>query len=181
MRFSMKNILFFVLLVALYGCTGGEENASSNLKKGDEFFEKEEYEVAEYYYEKVPEESPLYSKAKRKLDEIAVIKRLWVEKDVPETEVARIQILNHRYAVDNVRHVPSHSLELYNNLPQNVEYVDLEFTYLDQEGTVITTLTMQLRTSIFPNSRKGFNAVEPGYVGKSFATSEAKIVRARYN
>lgn len=177
----MKKIVFYSLLAILYGCADSDDKAFSNLKKGDEFFEKKEYEVAEYYYEKIPDTSPLYPNAQRRLNEIAEIKRLWVEKDVPVAEVAKLQLLNHRYTIDNVRHVPSHSLEIYNNLVQNVEYVDIQFTYFDQNGIVVATLTTTLHASIFPNSRKGFNAVEPGYVGKAFATAEAKIVRARYN
>jgi len=176
----MKKTILCMLL-ALFGCADNEQNAISNVKKGDDFFDRKEYEVAEYYYEKIPEDSPLYNHAKRKLDEIAVIKKHWVEKEIPAAEVAKIQILNHGYAVDNVRHVPSHSLELYNNLAQNIEYVTVEFKYVDEQGTVVAAFTTEVHTSMFPNTRKLFRAVEPGYVAKKFVKAEAKIVTARYN
>jgi len=61
-----KFVLVLILLV--FGCSDLGDQASANLKKGDEFFAKNEYEVAEYYYDKIPEESPFYRQARKKLN-----------------------------------------------------------------------------------------------------------------
>jgi len=85
----MKKTLLILLLLAA-GCIDTEENASANLKKGDDFFAKNEYEVAEYYYERIPEESPFYAKAQVKLEEIAKIKKQWV---LPRSTLLSIPII----------------------------------------------------------------------------------------
>ena len=176
----MKKTILFILL-AFSGCMDTEENASLNLKKGDSFFEKKEYEVAEYYYERIPEDSPLYTKAKRKLDEIALIKKHWVEKEVPADDVPKITILNHNVGMDNVRHIPSHTLELFNNLSREVKYITAEFTYADANGTIVGKLKTEVKISLYPNTRGSFSAIEPGYVAKAFSSSSAKIISARFN
>ena len=175
----MKNSMVFILLL-FFGCADPEENAAANLKKGDNFFGKQEYEVAEYYYEKVPEDSPMYPQAQKKLSEIALIKRHWVEKEVPAQDVPKIKILNQSFGVDNVRHVPAHTLELYNYLDRNVEYVTVEFTYTDGQGAIVGRLTTDVHISLYPNSRGTFSGIEPGYVDKKFASSTASIIKARF-
>lgn len=175
----MKQIVLLVL-VTLMGCSNSEENATINLQKGDEFFSKQEYEVAEYYYEKIPDDSPVYRQAEKKLQEIARIKKQWVEKTVPSSELAKIVILEHTYQVDNVSRIPSHRLSLVNNTDRIVEYIVVEFTYYDKNDKVITTLTTEKRTPMFQHTQDVFKGIEPGFVPEEFARATAKIVNARF-
>ena len=62
----IKTILLFLILL-LAGCGESVEDAPINLQKGNDFYIRGQYEVAEYYFEKIPEDSPLYPEAQEKL------------------------------------------------------------------------------------------------------------------
>lgn len=175
----MKHWVFY-LLIALIGCADTDENAAANLKKGNDFFEKKEYEVAEYYYERIPETSPLYKEAAKKLDVIAKIKKQWVEKEVAPADLAKIIILEHTYQVDNVARIPNHRLSLVNNTDRVLQSIEVEFTYLDKSNKEIMKLVAEVRTPMFQNTQDVFKGIEPGYVQEEFATATAKIIKARF-
>lgn len=175
----MKQWIFF-LLIALIGCADTDENAAANLKKGNDFFEKQEYEVAEYYYERIPETSPLYNEAAKKLDVIAKIKKQWVEKEVSPADLSKIIILEHTYQVDNVARIPNHRLSLVNNTDRVLQSIEVEFTYLDKTNKEIMKLVAEVRTPMFQNTQDVFKGIEPGFVKEEFATAKAKIVKARF-
>jgi hypothetical protein len=172
------SILFIVVVLA--GCVDTEENASANLKKGDDFFAKKEYEVAEYYYERIPEASPFYNKAQRKLDEIGTIKRQWVEKEITAEELAKIIILEHTYKVDNITRVPIHRLSLVNNMDRILEYIEVEFSYFNKDDRLVHTLVTETRTPMFQKTQDVFTKIEPGSVPVEFSRSTARILKARY-
>jgi hypothetical protein len=169
-----------VLLFLLAGCVGTEENASENLQKGDDFFAKKEYEVAEYYYERVPEESPFYAKARMRLNEIAGIKRHWVEKDVSATELAKIIIVDNVFSVDNITRIPKHRISLVNNTSRMLENIEVEFSYFDRSGTYITSMTVEVRTPLLQKSQGEFTNIEAGVVTSEIGRSDARIVNARF-
>jgi len=175
-------MIFRVLIIAFIvaGCVDNEENASANLKKGDDFFAKHEYEVAEYYYEKIPESSPFYKKAQKQLDAIGTIKRQWVEKEVTAEELAKIIIIDHTYKVDNITRVPVHRLSLVNNMDRILEYIEVEFTYYDNDDRKVYTLITETRTPMYQNTQDVFTKIEPGAVPVDFSRSTARILKARY-
>ncbi|MBW7887933.1 MAG: hypothetical protein H3C35_06185 [Bacteroidetes bacterium] len=66
----MKKLFLCVILLVAAGCEDLDEDAPINFKKGIEFYKKGEYEIAEYYFDKIPEESPLYNSAQKRLQKI---------------------------------------------------------------------------------------------------------------
>lgn len=175
----MKKALTVLLLLAA-GCIDTEENASANLKKGDDFYARKEYEVAEYYYERIPEESPLYAKARVKLNEIAEIKKQWVEKEVLPSEIAKIIITEHTYALDNITRIPAHRLAIVNGTVRNLAYVTIRFDYYDKENQLIISYTVETKTPMYPNTQDVFTNIESGVLTKDYARSTATIVSAKY-
>ncbi len=175
----MKKTLLILLLFAA-GCIDTEENASANLKKGDDFFSKREYEVAEYYYERVPEESQFYAKAKVKLEEIAKIKKQWVEKEVLPSEIARILITEHTYVVDNITRVPAHRLAIVNGTIRNLAYITVKFDYYDTDNQLIISYEVETKTPMYPNTQDVYTNIEPGVLTKEIARSTATIISAKY-
>lgn len=175
----MKKIaIVFLLLVA--GCAGNEDEAPINLKKGDDFFDKKEYEVAEYYYEKIPEDSPLYPQAAKKLEEIRDIKLKWTDKTVSESDLAKIIITDHSYGVDNVLQIPSHRLLLFNHNQRNIASITVEFSYYKNNGDFIKQLTTDVNVVIKSKDQNECGGIQPGRVGEVFGKSTAKIIGAKY-
>jgi hypothetical protein len=175
----MKKILL-ILGFLLWGCSGSDEQAPENLKYGDDFFAKKEYEIAEYYYEKIPEESPLYSQARKKLEEISIIKKQWVEKSPPAAVLQKIVILNNVYGIDNVTGLPTHTLTILNNTDRIVEYLTFEFSYFDEAGKLVAQYTLKARTPLFQGYQDIFGGLQPGRVDKKFTSSTVKIINARF-
>ncbi len=175
----MKKLLF-IFFAILFGCTGTEEHASANLKKGDDFFAKKEYEVAEYYYEKIPEDSPIYTQAQKKLEAIAVIKKQWADKEVKVADLSKIAMIDHTYQLDNVTQVPTHRLSLVNNTPRILESVTVEFSYFDKDGKEIQKLTVEVTTQMYENTQDVFKGISTGVLLRPFTTSTAKIVSAKF-
>lgn len=175
----MKQLLIVGLLVVI-GCADTEENAAANLKKGNDFYEKKEYEVAEYYYERIPESSPLYNEAQKKLEAIEKIKKQWVEKEVPPTELSKIVILDHTFQLNNVTRIPSHRLSLVNNTDRILESIVVQFTYFDKDNKEVGKLETEARTPMFEHTQDVFKGIEPGYLEVEFVRAEAKIIKARF-
>ncbi|MHB1050472.1 MAG: hypothetical protein ACYC09_10365 [Bacteroidota bacterium] len=175
----MRTILA-ILLLSVSGCIGTEENASANLRKGDDFFAKKEYEVAEYYYERIPEESPLYVKAQVKLEEIAKIKKQWVEKEVPASEIVNIIVNEHTYKVDKVTRIPVHRLSMVNRTGFFLEYITVQFDYFDKDDQFIGRSTVETRTPMKKNTTGVFSNIETEVMTTDFTRSTATIVKARY-
>lgn len=175
----MKRLVLFILL-AMIGCTDSEENAAANLKKGNDFYNKKEYEVAEYYFERIPESSPLYKEAEKKLEAIAAIKKQWIEKEVSPADLANIVIIDHTYQLDNVTRIPTHRLSIVNNTDRILQSITVEFTYFNKDNKEVGKLVANVRTPMYEHTQDVFKGIEPGALTVDFVRSEAKIVKARF-
>lgn len=177
----MIKIFALFLFLLLAGCGESVEDAPINLKKGNDFYSQGQYEVAEYYYEKIPEESPFYPQAKEKLDSIEIIKREWVTKEISPSDLGKIAIINNKVRIDSRTQIPSHVLTVANNSSQALGSITVKFTYYDVEGNIVGSLTTEVSTPMEPHTRKSFGGIKPGVMDKSFATSGAEILSARHN
>ena len=175
----MKKFAFGLMLL-IVGCSDPGEQAGSNLKKGDEFFAKNEYEIAEYYYEKIPEESPLYRQAQKKLNEITVIKEHWKIGEADSAEVAQVVLVENKYNADNTSKVPIHTLTLLNNSRKKLGSVNIEFTYYNAAGGVIAVLVDEVKTPLGSNTQGVFDKVSPGILPDKFERCEARIINAHF-
>lgn len=175
----MKRLLFLIL-VAFIGCTDSEENAAANFKKANEFFDKKEYEIAEYYYERIPDTSPLYKEAGKKLEVIAAIKRQWVEKKISTEDLSKVVLEKHSFKMDNLGKFPSHFLSVVNHTDILLEYIEVEFTYYDAKNIVITKLTTEIHAKLPKHSSDVYTNVQPGVVNGEIANADAKIIKARF-
>ncbi|MGE5314435.1 MAG: hypothetical protein ACM3Q4_07060 [Acidobacteriota bacterium] len=150
------------------------------MKKGDSFFATKDYDVAEYYYQKIPEESPLYSQARAMLDSIAAYRTYWSTKDVPESEMKNIILGDHSASMLGPSMKPLHSFVIINNTPRTLSSVKVEFTYYNESGAEVGKLTCDVDAPV-PSKKKGvFNRVEPGQLKKGFYKSSARLVGAQY-
>ena len=176
----MKKFIFS-LVVLLFGCSDPGDQPGTNLKKGDEFFAKNEYEVAEYYYDQIPEDSPFFRQAQKKLNAIAVVKAKWKVVESDSTEISQVVLVENKYKADNVSRVPIHSITIANNSKKKLESVNIEFTYFNQEGTVIATLLGDVKTPVDPESKNIFDNVSPGILQERFVNCEARIINAHFH
>ncbi len=169
-----------VLMLLVFGCSDLGDQASANLKKGDEFFAKNEYEVAEYYYDKIPEESPFYRQARKKLNTIASIKEKWKVVAGDTVEISKVVIIENTYKVDNVSRLPIHTVTIANNTRKTLESVIIEFIYYDEAGSVVTTLVGNVKASVEPKSQNVFDNISPGTLQERFVNCEARIINAHF-
>lgn len=169
-----------VLMLLVFGCSDLGDQASANLKKGDEFFAKNEYEVAEYYYDKIPEESPFYRQARKKLNTIASVKEKWKVVAGDTVEISKVVIIENTYKVDNVSRLPVHTVTIANNTRKTLESVIIEFIYYDEAGSVVTTLVGNVKASVEPKSQNVFDNISPGTLQERFVNCEARIINAHF-
>lgn len=174
-------MLFVALgVLVLAGCQNTLDNAQGNLNKGNAFFAAKEYDVAEYYYDKIPEESPFYAQARMKLDSIAAFRRYWSTTTVPPEDMKNIILSDHSASMMKATMKPLHSFVIMNNTPRTLSSVTVEFTYYDMENRMVGKLTCDVDAPV-PSMKKGvFNRVEPGTLKNQFMRSEAKLVGAEY-
>ncbi len=171
---------FCLLLVFTAGCQNTEESAPANMKKGNDFYGMKEYDVAEYYYEKIPPESPLYPDAKVKLDSIAVFKQYWAITKVTDADLKLINLSDHSGSMNLSAMKPLHSFVIINNTKRTLSMITVEFTYYDHEANQVAQLTCTVDAPV-PSKKKGvFSRVEPGVLKTSFSRSTAKLVGAEY-
>jgi hypothetical protein len=176
----MKQLIAAALFLVLAGCQNNLENASANMKKGDSFYEAKEYDVAEYYYEKIPEESPLFVQARMKLDSISAFRKYWSTTTVSPEDMKNIMLGDHSASMMKATMKPLHSFVIINNTPRTLSSVTIEFTYYDIEHNVVGKLTCDVDAPV-PSKNKGvFNRVEPGTLKKLFMKSDAKLIGAEY-
>ncbi|HAP36769.1 MAG TPA: hypothetical protein DCQ28_12840 [Bacteroidetes bacterium] len=176
----MRKIVFSILLLVV-GCAEPVDQASTNLKKGDEFFAKNEYEVAEYYYDKIPEDSPFFRQAQKKLNVIAAVKEKW-KIDVGDTvEISKVTITENKYTTDNDSKSPIHTLTVVNTSWKKLKRVNIEFSYFTEAGIIITRLVVNdVELDLDPNTQKVYENISPGTIYFQFATCEAKIINAYF-
>ncbi len=173
-----KFVLGLALLV--FGCSDHGDKASENFKKGDDFFAKNEYEIAEYYYDKIPEDSPFYRQAQKKLHAIALVKEQWKIVKSDSVGTSQIILVENKYRTDGVSGAPIHTITLTNNSRRTLNSVTIVFTYYNQGGNVITTLVGEVTTSLEPNTQAVFENVTPGTLQEPFVNCEAKIINTHF-
>lgn len=172
----MKNIPFLFLLLAL-GCSDSEENASTNLRKGDEFYNKGQYDIAEYYYDKIPEDSPLHKSAVRRVDEINKI-RIDPSLDKHATKKKEgVFITNHTFETGTMGVLPLHRMTVVNNTNKNLQFCELEFVYYDASGKEVERLSSVVTTGVQKDTQKNFEKISPGVVKQKFAKATIILVK----
>ncbi len=172
----MKNIPLLFLLLAI-GCTDTEENASTNLRKGDEFFNKGQYEIAEYYYDKIPEESVLRKTVERRIDEINKIK---IDPSLDKHSTRKkegVFITNHSFELGTMGLLPLHKMTIVNNTDKNLQFCELEFIYYDAAGTEVERLTTTATTGVQKQSSRSFEKITPGVVKQKFAKANVILTK----
>lgn len=175
----MKKFIVLVCLVAA-GCGGSLEDAQSNFQKGNEFFDHQEYDVAEYYYDKIPEESPLYQEAAKKLDQIESIRKDLADKEVSQADLSNISIIDQSNHMDLVSNKPFHRIVFVNHTSKTLKSVTFEFVYIDKNGSEVDKLTKEVKILVSPNETKEIKGIEPGVITKIFNTAQVNIVAASY-
>ncbi len=170
----------FSLLFLLFGCSDPGDQASANLKKGDEFFAKNEYEVAEYYYDKIPEDSPFFRQAQKKLNIIASAKTKWKVVQGDTVDISQVVLIENEYQTSNVSRLPIHSITLENKSWKRLESVNIEFTYFKETGTVIAKLIGSIETNLEPRTQRVFKNISPGTIQEQFVKCDARIVSANF-
>lgn len=173
----MRYALLLCLLV-MVGCTDSEENASANLRKGDEFMAKGEYEIAEYYYDKIPEESVLFKTVERRRKEM--------EKHAPAPAAAaggsKVQkregvfILRESHVLQ-LGKMPIHTITVQNATSKRLNMLELNFVYLDGAGTEVQRMTSLVNASMDPDTEKELDKIAPGMLNQKFSTVRVEIKR----
>ena len=166
-----------LLIILLIGCSDTEENASTNLRKGDEFFKKGEYEVAEYYYDKIPEESVLYKTVIRRKEEIQKINEDPTLDKRSMEKTKGVFITKHTFQVNNLGVLPIHRITLLNNTDDNLQFVELEFVYYDAKGSEVQRLSTVVNTYVAKHTQKDFDKISPGIVNTKFTRANAILVK----
>lgn len=172
----MKKIPILIVILML-GCTDTEENASTNLRKGDEFFNKGEYDIAEYYYDKIPEESVLSQTVARRKDEINKI-RVDPTLDKHSTKKKEgVFISNHTFETGTMGLLPLHRMTIVNNTGKNLQFCEMEFVYYDAQGQEVERLSTVVTTGVQKESQKVFEKISPGVVKQKFVKANAILVK----
>jgi hypothetical protein len=179
-RTMKKFIACFTLLLVLTGCQNKYENAPVNMKKGNSFYDAREYDVAQYYYQKIPEESPLYLEAKAKLDSIAIFKKYYAIPTATEEDLKKIILIDHSFSMNLSTMKPLHAFVVLNNTQRTLTSITVEFTYFDFDHNAVAQLVCDVDAPV-PSMKKGvFSRVEPGVLKTTFVKATAKLIGAQY-
>lgn len=176
----MKRLSLLAVMLFAAGCHSDLENASSNMRKGDAFFATKEYDAAEYYYEKIPAESPWFAQAHAKLDSIAAFRRYWSKTAASPEDMKMITLGDHSASMMNAKMKPLHSFVITNNTDRTLRSVTVEFTYYDIDQRCVGTLTCDVDAPVPPKKNGVFNRVEPGTLTHTFYKSKARLVGAEF-
>jgi hypothetical protein len=177
-------VLFTLFLCALIvGCDATDEQAANNYNKGNKFFQLKEFEIAEYYYDKIPSTSPLYAQAQQRIQIVGDSLKALIppEAQGPQGNVSQIQLLDYSYTLDNTGRVPTHRISLQNNSPAHLESVVLEFTYYDSAGNPIQILKEEVDTPLYPQVQDVFKNIRPGELKAPFASCTIRILSANFD
>jgi hypothetical protein len=175
----MKKAFIFSFLF-LFGCTDSE-NAASNLQKGDEFLKRGEYEVAEYYYDKIPEESVLYKTVLRRKQELQ--KKMNSGATTSEGATSSGQKQQEGVKITNESHVlqlgrmPIHTITILNGTPKRLNVVEMDFVYLDDSGKEVARLLTMVSANVGPGEEKEIGKIMPGMVSEKFSRVKMEIKR----
>jgi hypothetical protein len=174
----MKKALI-VILLALFGCTDSEDNASTNLRKGDTFMARGEFEIAEYYYEKIPEESVLYKTVLRRRKEMEKKRPVVSAASAPESGAKEeaVVITKHTYTLQ-LGKMPIHTLTVRNGTSKRLNMLEVEFVYLNEAGQEVSRMQSMVSAVVEPGEEKMVGKVAPGMVQEKFTQVKYEIKRS---
>ena len=176
----MKYIISIITIAMLVGCDSTSDQAPGNLKKGDQYFEAREYEVAEYYYEKIPEDSPQFKEAQAKLQKIAEIQQSKLPKISAVDEAKKVSVFDQSITSNALGKMPVHSVSLNNESSYKLAWVEFEFTYFDAGGNLIAAKRCKVKTPIPAKSQGTFNGIASGVLEDTFTLSKVRILSAEF-
>jgi len=176
----MKYFFPLLLLFVFFGCDNSVERAPINLQKGDSYFDAKEYEVAQYYYEKIPEDSPLYKEAQAKIQQIGEIEAGMLPKAPGAEELQKVSIFDQSMTsnVDGMN--PVHSVQLNNESTHRLASVVLEFTYFDASGEVVAVKRCDVSSPMPAKTQETFTGISPGKLDLACTSSKVRIISAEF-
>ena len=177
---NMKYILAVIVSVLLLGCDNSADQAPSNLQKGDEYFAAKQYEVAEYYYDKIPEDSPLYKEAQMKIGQIGDIEKGALPKVSSAEESGKVTVFDQSITSNPGGTAPVHSVELNNESEHKLASVVLEFTYLDATGSVVAVKQYRVATPMARKTQDTFTGIAPGNLESQCTSCKVRVVSAEF-
>ena len=169
-----------MISTVLFGCDSSVDQAPANMKKGDAYYAERQYEVAEYYYQKIPEESPLYKEAQLKMQQIAQIEQNELPKGPGADEALKISIFDQSITSNPGGVAPIHSVQLNNESVHKLASVQLEFSYFDKAGDLIGVKRCNVITPILGKSQETFTGIAPGTLDVPFATCKIRVISAEF-
>ncbi|MGA9406939.1 MAG: hypothetical protein WBW71_07385 [Bacteroidota bacterium] len=176
----MKYALTVIVSMLLFGCDSTADQAPSNLQKGDEYFAAKQYEVAEYYYDKIPEESPLYKEAQMKMEQIANIEQGELPKISEAEESQKVSVFDQSMTSNAGGTEPVHSVELNNESVHKLTSVVLEFTYFDATGNIVAVKQVKVATPMIGKTQDTFTGITPGSLESPCTSCKVRVVSAEF-
>ena len=176
----MKLLLTVFFSMLLFGCDNTAEQAPNNLQKGDQYFAAKQYEVAEYYYDKIPEESPLYKEAQLKIEKIDVIQKGALSKISVAVESQKVSVLDQTMTSNSGGTEPIHSVQLNNESTHKLASVVLEFTYFDAAGNIVAVKQCKIATPMIGKTQEAFKDITPGSLESPCVSSKVKVVSVEF-
>ena len=164
----------------LFGCDNTAEQAPTNLQKGDEYFAAKQYEVAEYYYDKIPEESPLYKEAQLKIEKIGEIQQGALPKISVAEESPKVSVFDQTITSNSGGTEPIHSVELNNESTHKLASVVLEFTYFDAARNVVGVKRCMVVTPMIGKTQETFKGIAPGKLESPCVSSKVRVVSVEF-
>lgn len=177
----MKRVLVITVLLLFAECDNSAERAPINMKKGDAYFASKEYEIAEYYYDKIPEDSPLYKEAQLKVQQIDEIETNTVPKAPGAEESRKVTIFDQSITSNADGMTPVHSVCLNNESTHRLASVVLEFTYYDASGNVIAVKQCKVSSPMSAKTQETFTEISPGRLEEACAASRVKVISAEFH
>ncbi len=176
----MKFALTVIVSMFLFGCDNTADQAPNNLKKGDEYFAAKQYEVAEYYYDKIPEDSPCYKEAEIKMQQIADIQKGALPKISVVEESQKVTVFDQSMTINAGGTEPVHSVELNNESVHKLASVVLQFTYLDATGNVVAVKQCKIASPMSGKTQETFKGISPGNLESPCVSSKVKVVSVEF-
>ena len=164
----------------LIGCDNSVDQAPVNMKKADQYFAERQYEIADYYYEKIPEESPLYKEAQLKIEQIASMEQSALPKGPGADEALKITIFDQSITSNPGGVAPIHTIQLNNESVHKLASVQLEFSYFDAAGNLMGVKRCNVGTPILGKSQETFTGIAPGVLDAQFVTYRVKVISAEF-
>ena len=149
-------------------------------KKGTNILPQNSTEVAEYYYDKIPEESPLYKEAQLKIEKIDEIQKGALPKISVAEESQKVSMFDQTMTSNSGGTEPIHSVELNNESMHKLASVVLEFTYLDAAGNVVAVKQCKVATPMIGKTQETFKGISPGSLESPCVSSKVKVVSVEF-